>query len=218
MRALFACAAILVAAPASADDQLPVGPVPAPAPTPAPQPGEPQTDQPPAPAPKADPAYGEKPDPNIGRPPGSTSPADESIPYGTRAGKDIYIKSYPDRSHKNMMGLAIAGGASVVLGGIGLYFHLDSRSKSNEVNAHKFTGEVWTSDRQDAYEAANRSAVVAGVFYGIGGAVLLGTAIAYMVTEPKMETIVIHPHTSPKPTALVAPTNGGAMVGGSWSF
>jgi hypothetical protein len=215
MRALFACAAILVAARASADDQLPVGPVPGPAPAPAPAPGEPQTDQPPPPAPKVDPAYGEKPDPKYGQPPGA---AQESTPYGRRAGKDIYIKSYPDRSHKNMMGLAIAGGASVVFGGIGLYFHLDSRSKSNEVSAHKFTGEVWTSERQESYDAANRSAVVAGVFYGIGGAVLLGTAIAYMITEPKMETIVIHPHTSPKPTALVAPTNGGAMVGGSWSF
>ena len=56
--------------------------------------------------------------------------------------------------------------------------------------------------------------LVAGVFYGIGGALLLTSAIAYIATEPKAETTVIHPHAA----ALVAPTNGGAIVGGAWRF
>jgi hypothetical protein len=34
--------------------------------------------------------------------------------------------------------------------------------------------------------------------------------IAFIVTEPKVETIVIHPHVDPK--------NGGAMIGGGFSF
>ncbi|HUS32828.1 MAG TPA: hypothetical protein VMZ53_30210 [Kofleriaceae bacterium] len=219
MRALLACAAMLVATRAYADEPqpTPTGPTlpTSPAPAPAPGPGaETAPSQPATPEPKADPAYGEKPDPAYGPPPGSTVPESS----GPSAGRDIYIKSYPDRSHKNVMGLSIAGGAAVVLGGVGLYFHLDSRSKSNDVSANKYTGEVWTAERQDTYDSANRSAVVAGVFYGIGGAVLIGTAIAYMITEPKMETTVLHPHTSPKPTAMVAPTRGGALVGGAWSF
>jgi len=133
-------------------------------------------------------------------------------------GRDIYIKSYPDRSKTNVLGLSIGAGAAVVLGGIGLYFHLHSRELSNDVSASHFTGEPWTADRQQAYDDANSAALTAGVLYGIGGAILLGTAIAYIATEPKMETIVIHPHTNGKPTALVAPTRGGALVGGTWSF
>jgi hypothetical protein len=56
------------------------------------------------------------------------------------------------------------------------------------------------------------------VFYGIGGGLLLATAITYIATEPGPETIVIEPHVSRKPTALVAPTRGGAIVGGAWRF
>ena len=133
-------------------------------------------------------------------------------------GHDYYIKSYPDRSHNNILALSITSGAAVVLGGIGLYFHLDARDRSSEINAHKFTGLPWTDSLQSKYDEASSSSLKAGIFYGIGGALLLGTAIAYMVTEPKQETVLIHPHTDPKPTALVAPLRGGALVGGSWSF
>ena len=207
---------MLVATPAFADDPPAPSQLPAPETSPAPAP-PPTGDAPPPPAetpPKVDPAYGEKPDPAYHNTPGAM--VDDS--YGPRAGKDIYIKSYPDRSRANVMGLSIAGGAGLLLGAVGLYFHLDSRDLSGSVSTQKFTGEAWTPERQATYDSANRSATVAGVFYGIGGAVLLGTAIAYMVTEPKMETMVIRPHTSPKPTALVAPTRGGALVGGTWSF
>ena len=34
----------------------------------------------------------------------------------------------------------------------------------------------------------------AGVLYGVGGALLIATAITYIVTEPEAETTVIHPH------------------------
>jgi len=209
MRALLACVAMLIATRAYADDSPAAGPTLPPGPAAPPQTGEPTTD---TSEPKGDPAYGEKPDPTYDQSHGVPDAGGPSV------GKDIYIKSYPDRSKTNVMGLAIAGGAAVVLGGIGLYFHLDSRAESSTINAHKFTGQAWTPDREATYDDAHSSAVTAGVLYGIGGAVLLGTAIAYMVTEPKMETIVIHPHRSPKPTALLAPTRGGAFVGGTWSF
>jgi hypothetical protein len=226
MRIALACVAMLVAARAYADDpQLPPGtspiplpagpaPGPAPAPTPAPQTGAPQPEQPAPADPAADPAYGEKPDPAYTDRPGADSPS--YVPAPTS--RDIYIKSYPDRSRHNVTMLAVGAGASLVLGGLGLYFHLDSRAESTSINAHRPSGEPWTSDRQDAYDSAHSSAIAAGVLYGLGGAFLLTTAIVYIATEPKLETIVIHPHADTKPVAIVAPTRGGALVGGTWSF
>jgi len=192
---------MLVATRAFADEPAPA---PAPPPPPEPQPEAPQ----PAPEPKPDPAYGEKPDPADGG--GSY--------FASPKGHDYTIRTYPDRTKNNILALSIMGGTSVVLGGIGLYFHLDSRDKSSELSAHRLTGIAWTPDLQSKYDEAHRSATMAGVFYGIGGALLLGTAIAYIVTEPKQQEIVVHPHIDSKPTALVAPLRGGALVGGTWSF
>ncbi|HSD87000.1 MAG TPA: hypothetical protein VLB44_05775 [Kofleriaceae bacterium] len=199
MRTALVCVAMLVAARAFADE-----PAPAPAPPSEPQPEAPQ----PAPEPKPDPAYGEKPD-----------PADGGGGYfAAPKGHDYTIKAYPDRTKNNILTLSIMGGASIVLGGIGLYFHLDSRDRSDQLSAHRLTGLAWTPDLQSAYDDAHRSATLAGVFYGVGGALLLGTAIAYIATEPKQQEITVHPHIDAKPTALVAPLRGGALVGGTWSF
>lgn len=217
MRFALVCVALLVAMRAYADDPQ--------APTGAPPPSDsPQTEDKPAPPPpKADPAYAERPD----SAPGSTdqaqcggAPCADGGPryFAAPKGKDIVIRSYPDRSSTSIYAMSIAAGIGVVLGGVGVYYHLDSRDQANKINAHSFTGQTWTPDRAVIYDEAHSSAVKAGVFYGIGGAFLLGTAIAYIVTEPKMETTVIHPHTDPKPTALIAPTPGGALVGGTWSF
>jgi hypothetical protein len=205
MRNALACAVmLLVGSRAYADDPAasPAGP---PGGTPpAPEGGQ----STPAPEPKADPAYGEQPD-----------PADGGAGYfAPPKGHEYTIKSYPDRSRANVMGLSLTAGAGAVVGAVGVYFHLDSRDKSDALSAHKLTGLPWTPERQAQYDAAHRSAVTAGVLYGIGGALVLGAAIAFMVTEPKMETITITPHTNPKPTALIAPTPGGALVGGMWSF
>lgn len=217
MRFALALVAMLVASRAYADD--PQAP---PAPTPT---DTPQTDKPATPEPKADPAYGEKPDTSYGHGPGDQAQcaggpcADGGAHYfAAPKGKDIVIKSYPDRSQTNIWALSITAGVGVVLGGVGAYYHFDSRDQSNKINAHRFTGEAWTAERQAIFDDAHSSAVKAGVFYGIGGVLILGAAIAYIATEPKMETIVIHPHVDPKPTALVAPTPGGALVGGTWSF
>jgi hypothetical protein len=219
MRAVLACVAMLVATRAYADDPQP--------PPGAPPPSDaPQTDKPAPPEPKADPAYGEQPDASSGRGPGADQPQCKDGPcadgganyFAAPAGRDITIKSYADRSRTNIVALSIVAGVGVVMGGVGAYYHLDSRDESDKINAHKFTGEAWTPERAEIYDNAHSSAVKAGVFYGIGSALLVGTAIAFIVTEPKMETIVIHPHTDPKPTALIAPTRGGALVGGTWSF
>jgi hypothetical protein len=201
-----AIAAILAAPVTAAADE----PAPAPAPTESGSaPGEtpataPQPEQP-VEGPKTDPAYGEHPEL-------------DTRDFPAPKGKDVVIVSYPDRSKTNMatlIGLA-AGGA--VVGAIGLYFNLDSQSAADDVSAHKFTGEVWSADHKETFDRAHSSAVTAGVLYGVGGGLVLAAAIAYMVTEPKPETMVIHPHSSSHARALVAPTNGGAMVGGAWRF
>lgn len=162
--------------------------------------GEPTTAEP-----GADPAYGRPPDPDVRK-------------YSAPRAKDVVIIAYPERSRQNIMLLAGLGTGGVLLGAIGLYFHLDSRSASNEVSADQFSGRIWTADRQDTYDRANRSATIAGVFYGVGGALLLATAITYMVTEPEPEKLTIHPHGPSSARALVAPTRGGAIIGGGWSF
>jgi hypothetical protein len=101
---------------------------------------------------------------------------------------------------------------------VGLYFHFDSRSASDEVKSHRYTGRTWTQEREDTFDRAHRSAGIAGVAYGIGGALLIATAVAYMITEPPLETIVIHPHTELKPVTIVAPIPGGAFVSRGWEF
>jgi hypothetical protein len=167
----------------------------------------------PAPEPAVDPAYSERPDSHE-----SATRAGPNERSGTRRTRDIVVKYHPDRSRENIMKVALLGGASLLFGGAGLYFHFDSRSATDSVKADRYTGRTWTADRQDTYDRAHRSAGIAGVAYGIGGALLIATAITYMVTEPPLETIVIHPHTEMKPVTLVAPIPGGAFVSRGWEF
>ncbi|HEX5059004.1 MAG TPA: hypothetical protein VFV99_06570 [Kofleriaceae bacterium] len=221
MRVALAIAA-LIAAPltAAADEPAPSAPsappptaglpgMPTPTPTPAPTggaPGDTPSTTAPAPAPAPAPA-GDAPD-----------PAYDTRNFPAPKGADVVIVSYGERSRKNVLMLGGIAAAGVVFGAVGLYFHLDSRSASNEVSSNKPTGEPWTPERADTYDRVHSSSVAAGVFYGIGGALLLTSAVMYIVTEPKEEKTVIHPHYDPKPTALVAPTRGGAMIGGAWRF
>lgn len=196
MRIALTLVVSVVAAPAFADEPAPLPSQPTPA---APGQVEPVTPEPePAPAPPAEPPTNEM-----------------YVPSKRTRVDDIVVKSRPDRPTKSVIVLAAAAGVSVIVGGVGVYYHLDSRDASNEINAHKHTGVAWTAEKQDTYDRAHSSAVAAGVFYGIGGALLIGTAIAYMITEPAEETTILHPHTS---TPVVAPTQGGAIVGGMWSF
>lgn len=201
--------------------ELPPVPVPTPATSPTPEDAPAAEETAPGDAgaateaPPADPAYSERPDPKYGE---NNDASYDTRDFPAPRGKDVVIISYPDRSKKNLVTLAILGGAGLLTGAVGAYFHLDARSAADEVAADGYTGEVWTAAHQDAYDRARRSSTVAGVLYGVGGALLLATAITYIVTEPKAETIVIHPRANPKTSALIAPTRGGAILGGTWSF
>jgi hypothetical protein len=166
---------------------------------------------PPSDAPKVDPAYGARPDQTV-----EGAPSDRP---GVRRGRDIVVRYTPNRSAQNITLVASIAGAAVLFGAVGLYFHFDANAESKEVSAKTFTGRAWTADRQEAYDNAERSSTIAGVMYGIGGALLLTTAVVFIVTEPERKEIVITPHSgTPKPTAMVAPTRGGAIVGGTWRW
>jgi hypothetical protein len=131
------------------------------------------------------------------------------------ADRDIVIETPNERSTNTKILLGVVAGAGVVAGGLGAYWHLDSRSAAADVSAGKFTGEAWTSEDVALADQADRSGSRAAVAYGIGGALLIGAAIAFIVTDPGSETTVITPN---RGTPTVAPTAGGAVLGGMWSF
>jgi hypothetical protein len=132
------------------------------------------------------------------------------------AEKDIIIEIPGERSTENKLMLGGIAGAGVILGLLGAYWHLDSRSASDDVTADSFTGQAWTAEDQALFERAERSRGRAIIAYSAGGVLLVGAAVLYIITEPKSETAVIRPHGRGSPT--VTPTDGGAMLGGMWSF
>jgi len=84
------------------------------------------------------------------------------------------------------------------------------------VSARQNTGRIWSSDYQADYDRAGRSGIIAGVCYGAGGLLLIGSLVAYWRTQPPAHEIDLRPGKAP--TALVVPTRGGAVVGAGWSF
>jgi len=129
--------------------------------------------------------------------------------------REIVIEIPGERSRTNQLALAAVAGAGVIAGAIGVYFNLDARSAQQDVEGDRFLGQPWTQARAALVERAERSSVRAGVGYGIGGALLLGAAIAFIVTDPKSETSVIR---TTRATPTVAPALGGAVLGGAWRF
>jgi hypothetical protein len=132
-------------------------------------------------------------------------------------GSPIVITTPGERSPQNIAIAASLTGVGLLAGGLGLYFHLDGKSASDDVSAGVFTGRAWSAERQSRLETAHDDRTYAIVGYSIGGAALIGAIVYYIVTDPPSETTVIQPHTSPA-APVVMPTQGGALVGGTWSF
>ncbi len=137
-------------------------------------------------------------------------------PRIARADKDIVIEIPGERTTEQKLLVGGLAGAGVIIGAIGAYFHNDSRSASDDVGSDRFTGHAWTSEDQDLVDRADRSKSRAIIGYSIGGALLIGAVVAYIVTDPPSETATIHPHG--RGSAGLAPTDGGAMAFGAWSF
>lgn len=147
-------------------------------------------------------------------PAGQPVVAPPSVAAPVAVAPDIVITSTPERSTKNIEMLSAIAGSAVVLGGIGLYFHLDARDASDMVGAKTFTNQPWTSAQQALVDRAHSSSTKAEVFYALGGAALIGAIVELILTAPEEERTVIHPHATP----TVAPAPGGAVVGGTWRF
>ncbi|CAN5176717.1 hypothetical protein BH11MYX1_BH11MYX1_04290 [soil metagenome] len=168
----------------------------------------------------ATPAFADEPaplpatEPSV-TPPGATpaQPADMAayLPPPKRA---IVITIDRDREGKNIALLASIAGAGAILAGVGVYYNLDSKDAADAVSPTMATGAAWTAARQADYDRAHDSGVKAGIFYALGGAALITATVMFIVTAPGSETTVIHPHYTP----TVAPTQGGAVLGGAWSF
>ena len=129
--------------------------------------------------------------------------------------REIVIEIPVERSTANVLALAAVAGAAVIAGAIGVYENLDARSAQQDVEADRFVGKPWTQAQVELVERAERSSTRAGVCYGIGGGLLLGAAIAFIVTDPKSKTSVIR---TTRGTPMVAPAPGGAVLGGAWRF
>lgn len=158
----------------------------------------------PAPAPEAAPAPEPAPAP---------APATSDAPVTPAPrGRDILIEVPGERTMNNKLVLGGMLAAGVIAGALGVYWHLDSRDASNAVEADEFTGEAWSPAHAAEVDRAERSKTRATVAYSIGGAFVVGTVVAYILSEPKSETTVI------RTGATIAPTRDGAVVSKAWSF
>jgi hypothetical protein len=169
------------------------------------QPGETPAAPPPSAPPSAPPS-----------PPPPAVPAD-GTPIVPNAPRDIVIVTPGSRSTTTIIVLASVAGAAVVMGGIGVYWNLDAQSAANNVSASMPTGLPWTAADQQEYERAHDSSVKAGVFYGIGGGLLIGAVVGLILTVPPSTKSVIHPSMA-RVVPTLSPAHGGGVFGGAWSF
>ena len=121
-------------------------------------------------------------------------------------------KDRPARTRWLIGGLA--GGAALSLAA-GAYFNLDAHDAATSVSAHTLTGKVWSPDLQADYDRIHSSNVKAIVGYSMSGAFVIAAIVVLLKTDPGEEDIELDPS---RPTAMVAPTPGGAIVGASWGF
>ena len=138
-------------------------------------------------------------------------PADAPM-FRPAVGHDIVVETPNERSTTNIASISGAAGLGAALGGLGVYFHLDSKSAANKVTADSPTNRPWLPADQAAVDQASSDRTKAAIFYGVGGALIIGAVVALIVTDPGSTRTVIHPHLA------IAPTPGGAIAMRSWSF
>lgn len=125
--------------------------------------------------------------------------------------RDIVIEVPGERTKQNKLAIAGVAVGGVLVGAIGVYYNLESRDAANEASADRFTGKAWTPDKMERVQDARDAGRNATIAYSIGGALLVGAIAAFIITAPKSETTVIR-------TGGISPTDGGALVHGTWSF
>lgn len=98
------------------------------------------------------------------------------------------------------------GALGAVLGGVAIYFALDSKSAADENAA--WTGE-WDQEHMDIEARGESSASRAWIFGGVGVAAIAAGAVMFAIGGPKAA------ETS---SVSVVPTRGGAAVGWAFAF
>lgn len=133
----------------------------------------------------------------------------------------IQFKVDKERSKENKIVLLSLGGGAVLFGGIAGLFALHSQSQSDKVSQiGMHSGLTWSADLDDTRKSALRSRTLGWVSAGIGGALLISTAVYFIITDPGTETITLDDQqpTSSSGQMLFGPTDGGFSVGRVWSF
>ncbi len=137
------------------------------------------------------------------------------------ASKEVTFRVDRSRTTKQRLVIGALFGGAVLFGGAGVLFHLDSRNAADEVGAvGAHTGNVWSSSLEDTRRRGERSKFLAGAGYVLGGAFLVSSIVALIITEPGSDIVGVSSQPAEKrqiPVSLV-PLPGGAMVGKAWLF
>lgn len=139
----------------------------------------------------------------------AAAPARADTDYFSEAPETSAVKVRRGKSRTPAQRVTIAAllGGAAVAGGIGVWFHLDSRAAADEVSADSDRPvATWTTGHQATYDRIDRSGTKAIVGYSVAGALLAG-AIAYAFeTRPGEEEVVLEP------------TREGATVSRVWRW
>ena len=136
--------------------------------------------------------------------------------------EQIAFRVERSRTTKQRVLIASLLGGAAVAGGIGLYYHLDSRDKSGEVEAvGEHSGRIYTPAVDAVRRGALDSRDRAIVGYAAGGLLLAGAVVALYVTDPGSETVTLSDDRTPPdpvvPVSILA-LPGGAGVAAGWRF
>ncbi|RMH41686.1 MAG: hypothetical protein D6689_10355 [Deltaproteobacteria bacterium] len=145
-----------------------------------------------------------------------------SLDYFSEQGqKPLTYWVEPPRTRGQKIVLASLAGATLAAGGLGLYFHLESKRASDEVS--RFSGDhsglVYTDEvdrrRRDALD--NRTRAIA--MYATGGVLLVGTVAYFIWTSPDpVERSYADDAEEAGRQTWWTPVPGGAVAGASWTF
>ena len=150
-------------------------------------------------------------------PPATTpsAPTNPTIDYFQKGGGGVLVRK--DRSRTRRQKLLIYGlaGGAALFGGLGAYFHYDSKSIADELSADSDQHQRWSPELQDKYDRGQLDGKLAIAGYAISAGLIAATIVVVIKTDPGTELETIGPGGA-KPVADVVP--GGATVGASWSW
>ncbi len=136
-----------------------------------------------------------------------------------------YRVDRPRTTRQRILLGALFGGAALA-GGVGLAFHLDSRSKANDVSeTGGLSGRTYDAAVDATRRGALRSRTRAIIGYSVGGALAAAGIVALVLTDPGTREVTVGKKQQPSVPAPTVPVSmllvrGGAVVQlrGSWGF